>query len=128
MAGVTCVQVSISLALTYLANADDIALLGDSYEAVQEMINGFQRCQDQGAVRTDEPSKPWHDHSGWCAFGGSLVVLVPWSLLCGDRASCWRNRRENQHSASDLQSTVYLAVVEARNFAPHKRPHLRVAG
>ncbi len=46
-------------------------------------LNLARRCEDQGAVRTDEPIKPWHDHPGWCAFGGSLVVQVPWSLLHG---------------------------------------------
>ncbi len=35
MAGATGVQVSTTLALTDLAYADDIAILGDSYEAVQ---------------------------------------------------------------------------------------------
>ncbi len=43
MAGVTGVQVSSTLALTDLVYADDIALLGDSYEAVQEMVNGVHR-------------------------------------------------------------------------------------
>ncbi len=32
-----------TLALTDLAYADDIAILGDSYEAVQEMVNGVHR-------------------------------------------------------------------------------------
>ncbi len=43
MAGVTGVRVTTTLALTDLAYADDIAILGDSYEAVRKMVNGVHR-------------------------------------------------------------------------------------
>ncbi len=43
MAGVTGVKVSTTLTLMDLAYADDIAILGDSYEAVQEVLNGVHR-------------------------------------------------------------------------------------
>ncbi len=51
MAGVTGVQVSITLALTDLAYADDIALLGDSYEAVKEMVDGVHRFANAVRLR-----------------------------------------------------------------------------
>ncbi len=51
MAGVTGVQVSTMLALTDLAYADDIALLGDSCEAVQEMVNGVNRFANAVGLR-----------------------------------------------------------------------------
>ncbi len=45
------IQVSITLALTDLAYADDIALFGDSYEAVQEMVNGVHRFANAVGLR-----------------------------------------------------------------------------
>ncbi len=46
MAGVTGVKGSTTLALTNLSFADDIVILGGSYEAVREMVNGVHRFSD----------------------------------------------------------------------------------
>ncbi len=43
MAGVTGTQVSTTRALTDRAYADDSTMLGDNYDAVQEMVNGVHR-------------------------------------------------------------------------------------
>ncbi len=53
-----------------------------------------------------------------------LTIQVLGTLLHGDRKSSGRNRREDQPSACDVQSTASLVVVEAQDFAPHKRLHL----
>ncbi len=53
MAGVTGVQISTTLALTDLAYADDIALLGGSYEAVQEIVNRGHRLANAVGLRID---------------------------------------------------------------------------
>ncbi len=51
MAVVTGFQVSTTLALTDLTYADDIAILGDSYKAVQEMVNGVHRFANAVGLR-----------------------------------------------------------------------------
>ncbi len=124
MAGVTGVQVSTALALTDLVYADDIAIPGDNYEAVQEMVIGVHRFANALRLRINA-AKPKvlsaqmnlsnRSTITWCAFGGSLVVQMPWSLHLGDRANRRRIHCENQPSASDLQSTTCLTVVEAKN-------------
>ncbi len=43
LAGLTGVKISATLALVDLAYADDIAILGESYEAGEYMVNGIHR-------------------------------------------------------------------------------------
>ncbi len=51
MVGMTGVQINITPALTHLAYTYDIVILGESYEAVQKMVNGIHRFTNAVGLR-----------------------------------------------------------------------------
>ncbi len=119
MACATGVQVSTTLALTDLAYADDIAILGDSFEAVREMVNGVHRFANAvglriKAAKTKVLSAAMSPSSrGKIILDGQIAARINLARATFNRlhTSLWSRREISHHKKGRIYESVGRTVL-----------------